>query len=108
MDSFPGRVFQGEVNRFAHAVDPLSRTLLVEIDIPNPNLDAPQPVFVMGDAARLKAMQGAGLGLSIVRAICQAHGGMVDAVSEKGVGTTVTVELPFIDKTLQEKMHAVA
>lgn len=38
VDSFPGRVFQGEVNRFAHAVDPLSRTLLVEIDIPNPDL----------------------------------------------------------------------
>jgi RND family efflux transporter MFP subunit len=38
VDSFPGRVFHGEVSRFAHAVDPLSRTLLVEIDIPNPDL----------------------------------------------------------------------
>lgn len=38
VDSFPGRVFWGEVNRFAHAVDPLSRTLLIEIDIPNPDL----------------------------------------------------------------------
>jgi|GEM_PF-983064 len=38
VDSFPGRVFQGEVNRFAHAVDPLSRTLLVEIDILNSDL----------------------------------------------------------------------
>jgi membrane fusion protein (multidrug efflux system) len=39
VDAFPGRVFHGEVTRFAHAVDPLSRTLLVEIDIPNPDLD---------------------------------------------------------------------
>lgn len=38
VDSFPERIFQGEVSRFAHAVDPLSRTLLVEIDIPNPDL----------------------------------------------------------------------
>ncbi|MBU6390863.1 MAG: efflux RND transporter periplasmic adaptor subunit [Planctomycetes bacterium] len=39
VDSFPGWVFQGEVSRFAHAVDPLSRTLLVEIDIHNSDLD---------------------------------------------------------------------
>lgn len=38
VDAFPGRVFRGEVTRFAHAVDPISRTLLVEIDLPNPDL----------------------------------------------------------------------
>ncbi|HUK57515.1 MAG TPA: efflux RND transporter periplasmic adaptor subunit [Nitrospiria bacterium] len=38
VDAFPSLVFHGEVTRFAHAVDPLSRTLLVEIDIPNPDL----------------------------------------------------------------------
>jgi len=38
VDAFPSRVFHGEVARYAHAVDPLSRTLLVEIDIPNPDL----------------------------------------------------------------------
>jgi len=38
VDAYPGMVFHGEVTRYAHAVDPISRTLLVEIDIPNPDL----------------------------------------------------------------------
>jgi signal transduction histidine kinase len=122
-------------------------------------VDAPQPVFVMGDAARLRqvivnlldnaikytvpggsvmvsvqrngtgailavkdngvgippdalphiferfyradkvrsrtAIQGAGLGLSIVQAICEAHGGGITASSREGAGTTLTVTLPL-------------
>lgn len=38
VDAYPGKVFRGEVARFAHAIDPISRTLLVEIDIPNTDL----------------------------------------------------------------------
>jgi heavy metal sensor kinase len=41
------------------------------------------------------SIQGAGLGLSIVQAICQAHGGSIDASSQEGVGTTLTVTLPL-------------
>jgi len=39
VDAYPSMIFHGEVSRFAHAVDPVSRTLLVEIDIPNPDLN---------------------------------------------------------------------
>ncbi|GAA1128320.1 PAS domain S-box protein [Nocardioides aquiterrae] len=39
-------------------------------------------------------VQGAGLGLSIVRAIVDAHGGLVEVDSEVGVGTTVRVSIP--------------
>jgi signal transduction histidine kinase len=38
--------------------------------------------------------EGAGLGLPIVRAIAEAHGGHVRVESEIGRGTTFTVELP--------------
>jgi PAS domain S-box-containing protein len=40
---------------------------------------------------------GAGLGLSIARAIVEAHGGWIDLQSELGVGTVVRVALPHPD-----------
>jgi signal transduction histidine kinase len=38
--------------------------------------------------------RGSGLGLSIVRAVCDAHGGTVSAVALEGGGLEVTVRLP--------------
>ncbi|HEY1498192.1 MAG TPA: efflux RND transporter periplasmic adaptor subunit [Acidobacteriaceae bacterium] len=35
LDEYPGRRFHGKVVRTAHAIDPASRTLLVEVDVPN-------------------------------------------------------------------------
>ena len=40
------------------------------------------------------ARRGAGLGLSIVRAVAQAHGGTATAVARTGGGLTVTIDLP--------------
>jgi len=40
------------------------------------------------------ALAGAGLGLSIVRAVADAHGGTVDARARAGGGLTVTLRLP--------------
>ena len=37
LDEFPGRSFPGRVVRTANAIDPASRTLLVEVDVDNPN-----------------------------------------------------------------------
>ncbi len=36
VDAYPGKVFQGSVSRIAPTFDPLSRTALVEIKVPNP------------------------------------------------------------------------
>src|SRR4029077_12270928 len=35
LTQFPGRRFQGKVVRTAEAIDPASRTLLTEVDVPN-------------------------------------------------------------------------
>jgi signal transduction histidine kinase len=43
--------------------------------------------------------RGSGLGLSIVRAVCEAHGGTVSAVAHEGGGLEVTVSLPGADTT---------
>ncbi|RKN49630.1 sensor histidine kinase [Micromonospora endolithica] len=43
--------------------------------------------------------RGSGLGLSIVRAVCDAHRGTVKAVAQPGGGLEVTVTLPAADAT---------
>ncbi|MCX4473710.1 HAMP domain-containing histidine kinase [Micromonospora sp. NBC_01655] len=43
--------------------------------------------------------RGSGLGLSIVRAVCDAHGGTVRVVAQPGGGLEVTVTLPAADAT---------
>jgi two-component system OmpR family sensor kinase len=49
--------------------------------------------FTRGDSSRTRASGGAGLGLSLVSAIAEAHGGSA-AVSSKPGDTTFTVALP--------------
>jgi membrane fusion protein, multidrug efflux system len=36
-DEFPGRLFEGRVSRFAQALDTSTRTMLTEIELPNPD-----------------------------------------------------------------------
>lgn len=43
---------------------------------------------------RLVTAKGAGLGLSIVRAVTRAHGGIVTARPREGGGLVVTATLP--------------
>jgi signal transduction histidine kinase len=45
-----------------------------------------------GDASRSE--RGLGLGLSLVKAVVEAHGGRVDALSSPGAGATFVVRLP--------------
>jgi two-component system OmpR family sensor kinase len=51
--------------------------------------------FYRADPSRARASGGAGLGLAIVAAVVQAHGGNVEAESAPGKGTTFRVRLPL-------------
>lgn len=52
--------------------------------------------FYRVDTARTRTHGGAGLGLSIVKAIVEAHGGTVSVESKLGAGSTFTVRLPVL------------
>jgi two-component system, OmpR family, sensor kinase len=50
--------------------------------------------FYRADESRSRASGGVGLGLAIVAAVVEAHGGTVAATSDHGQGATLTVTLP--------------
>jgi two-component system, cell cycle sensor histidine kinase PleC len=50
--------------------------------------------FSRGSYAKTKAIDGAGLGLPIVKGLMEAHGGSIVINSEQGLGTEVVVTFP--------------
>ena len=56
--------------------------------------------FYRTDKTRSRAVGGAGLGLSIVRSICLAHGGAVRVESTENKGSCFTVTLPLAQTEL--------
>ncbi len=64
------------------------------IGIPTADLDRVFARFYRTSTANERAIQGSGLGLSIVRAIVEGHGGRVEVESAPEQGATFTVRLP--------------
>jgi two-component system sensor histidine kinase BaeS len=62
--------------------------------IPSEDLPFVFDRFYRGDCSRTAASGGRGLGLSIVRAVVEGHGGRVSVRSDLGKGTTFTIQLP--------------
>jgi signal transduction histidine kinase len=52
--------------------------------------------FFRAESARVGAIRGFGVGLSIVKEIVSAHGGDVTVTSAPGEGTTMTVRIPTV------------
>jgi PAS domain S-box-containing protein len=63
-----------------------------------------QRFFRTAEATRL-AIQGTGLGLTITKAIAEAHGGGIELASERGAGTTFIVRLP-VERRLSSRRHS--
>jgi two-component system OmpR family sensor kinase len=77
---------------------------VLEIEDGGPGLGPEQAAhvferFYRGDPSRARDHGGAGLGLAIVAAIVQAHGGSVGVQSVPGAGTTFRVTLPDREPT---------
>ncbi len=50
--------------------------------------------FAQADNARAGVTEGTGLGLPLVKAMIELHGGTLELDSEVDVGTTVTIRFP--------------
>lgn len=50
--------------------------------------------FTQSDSSDTRQKGGTGLGLSITKVIVEKHGGIIDFISQIGVGTTFFIELP--------------
>ena len=61
--------------------------------------------FYRADKVRSSTSQGTGLGLYIVRAICSAHGGVINVESIEGHGTKVEIELPLETSAVSAEHH---
>jgi signal transduction histidine kinase len=65
--------------------------------IPDEHLPHVFDRFYKADPSRTHADSGSGLGLSIVRAIVQRHGGTVAALNAPGGGALFEIQLPVSD-----------
>ncbi|MBE7157002.1 MAG: HAMP domain-containing protein [Rhodospirillales bacterium] len=98
----------GEITLATHAVDGHA---VMEISdrgegIPAEALGQVFNRFFRADSVRTHSESGAGLGLSIVRSICQAHGGTVEAANRPAGGCRIVVRLPLPASSIQTGMPA--
>jgi two-component system, OmpR family, phosphate regulon sensor histidine kinase PhoR len=91
--SHPGGKIRLEATHRDHAVE--INVTDTGIGIPEADLPRIFERFYRADKARSRELGGTGLGLSIVKHIAQMHGGVVNAESTAGRGTTIRVSLPI-------------
>lgn len=70
------------------------------IGIPSEDLPRIWDRLFRGDQSR--SQRGLGLGLSLVKAVIEAHGGKVEATSERGAGSVFTICLTSYQNSLKE------
>ena len=85
----PGVTRDGEATAVVNTVD-------TGIGIPKGDIPLLFTRFFRASNAKVDAVRGSGLGLSIVKSLVKAHGGDITVTSELGVGTTVRVALPGV------------
>lgn len=81
----------GDWNRITVTTEPVAGAIVLRVRDDGRGIPAPSFAALSSGAP---AVQRKGLGLVLVRAIVEAHGGTLRVESEPGLGTTVTVRFP--------------
>ncbi len=69
------------------------------IGIPHSTISQMFELFAQGERSSARSEGGLGIGLTVVRGLCELHGGSVEAHSDgAGTGSTFTVRLPAADR----------
>src|ERR1019366_8623977 len=87
----------GQVSITAEAIDSHLRIAVRDngIGIPASALSRIGQAFEQASNDPMRAREGTGLGLALVRALVGKHGGALHIDSKENVGTPVTIELPL-------------
>jgi RND family efflux transporter MFP subunit len=100
LDEFPGQVFRGTLARNANTIDPISRTLLVEVDVDNPagrllpgaymsiHLKLPEQIRSVTIPANTLLFRADGLRVGVVK---NNHVALIPAKIGRDYGDTVEV-----------------
>ena len=96
VEELPGRTFPGSVTRFAHALDPATKTMLAEIEILNPGGDL-RPGAYASVQLEVERKQGA-LQVPVQALLVEKAGTSVFAVAE-GKAKKTAVKTGFNDGT---------
>lgn len=94
VEELPGRSFPGSVTRFAHALDPATKTMLTEIEIPNPTGEL-RPGAYASVQLEVERKQGA-LQVPVQALLVEKAGASVFAVAE-GKAKKTPVKTGFND-----------
>jgi signal transduction histidine kinase len=63
--------------------------------------------FYRADKTRTRTTGGIGIGLSLVKAICNAHGATIDVKSRQGKGTVFSIAFPrYVPETATSEMRS--
>ncbi|MEW6160300.1 MAG: efflux RND transporter periplasmic adaptor subunit, partial [Verrucomicrobiota bacterium] len=96
VEGLPGRVFQGQVTRFAYALDEATKTMLAEAELPNPKLELRPGMYA---SVKIGIERKTGALLLPSDAVFMEKAGASVFTSANGKAKKVTVKIGFQDGT---------
>lgn len=102
LGEIPGRKFAGKVSRFAYALNQTTRTMMAEIDLPNPRFELRPGMYAM---VKLGVQRNSHALLAPLRAISQAKEGSSVYLVDDGKAKEERIRVGFNNGSEVEILH---